>query len=221
MVREVAPVGCIEEHDVRSEAWGETPHAVGPSEDVRRVHRARGERLGRREPKLRARERADEREALAERAPRVEVGRERDRGAGVDERAAGRHRPAEEERAHGEQHADDVGARERGRALGSGRLEMVDGACPELDRERNGTRLAELVAVEAQCEPGVATRLEVATRLRRVERTALEEDVRRLRDSRRFGQDLGEREVEVRLGVVELGWNGVRAEPGRDAARRL
>src|SRR5207342_2974967 len=85
----------------------------------------------------------------------------------------------------------------------------------------HGTLPAELVAVEAQREPGVATRLEIATRLRRVECAALEEDVRRLRDSRRFGKNLGEREVEVGLGVVELGWNGVGAEPRRDAARRL
>ena len=97
---------------------------------------------------------------------------------------------------------------------------MVDGACPELDRERDGALLAELVAVEAKREPGVSARLEVAARLRRVERAALEEDVRRLRDPRRLGQDLGEREVEVGVGVVELGRDGVGAEPRRDAARR-
>ena len=76
----------------------------------------------------------------------------------------------------------------------------------------------ELVAVEAQREPGVAARLEVAARLRRVERAALEEDVRRLGEPRRFRQHLGEREVEVGVGVVELGRDRVGAEPGRDAA---
>ena len=73
--------------------------------------------------------------------------------------------------------------------------------------------------MEAQGEPRVAARLEVAARLRRVEGAALEEDVGGLGEPRGLGEHLGEREVEVGVGVVELGRHGVRAEPRRDAAR--
>ena len=110
-------------------------------------------------------------------------------------------------------------AGERAHAVGAGRLEVVDRPCAELDRERDRALLGELVAVQAQREPGVAARLEVAARLRRVERAALEEDVGGLGDLRRLGQHLGEREVEVRVGVaVELRRHRVRAEPRRHAA---
>ena len=95
---------------------------------------------------------------------------------------------------------------------------MVDRAGAELDRERNGACLGELVAVEAQREPRVAAGDEIAARLLGVEGAALQEDVGRLGERRRFGQHLGEREVEIRVGVVELRRDGVRAQPGRDAA---
>ena len=160
-----------------------------------------------------------ERQALAERAARVEVGGERDGGAGVDEGAPRRHRPAEEERARREQDADDVARRERPHAVRSRRLEVVDRPRAELDRERDRTLLGELVAVEPQREAGVAARLEVAARLGRVERAALEEDVGGLGERRRLGKHLGEGEVEVRVGVaVELRRHRVRPEPRRDAA---
>ena len=90
--------------------------------------------------------------------PGVEVRRERDRGARVDERAAGRHRPVQEERAR------RAGARRRRRsrrardAVRPGRLEVVDRPRAELDRERDRARLRELVAVESEREPGVAAR---------------------------------------------------------------
>ncbi len=62
-----------------------------------------------------------------------------------------------------------------------------------------------------------------ASRYRRacagVEGAALEEDVGGFRDLGCFGKHLGEREVEIRVGVCELRRDGVRAEPGRDAAR--
>ena len=67
--------------------------------------------------------------------------------------------------------------------------------------------------------PGVAARLEVPARLGRVEGAALEEHVGRLGELGRLGQHLGEREVEVRVGVAELRRHRVRAEPRRDAAR--
>ena len=60
------------------------------------------------EPELRARERARDGQALAVGAPGVEVRRERDRRASVDERAGRRHRSPEEERGDREQHTDDV-----------------------------------------------------------------------------------------------------------------
>ena len=98
------------------------------------------------------------------------------------------------------------------------RLEVVDRPRAELDREPDRARLRELVAVQAQREPRVAARLEVAPGLADVERAALEEDVGGLGERRRLGQHLGEQEVEVGVAVVELGRHGVRAEPGRDAA---
>src|SRR5207248_5639017 len=116
-----------------------------------------------------------ERKALAERAAGVEVGRERDHGSGVDERAGGRHRPAEEERTRREEHRGDVARRKHPDALGPGGLEMVDGARAELDRERYRTELRELVAVEAELEPVRAAGLQVASSLVRVERAAFQE----------------------------------------------
>ena len=170
-------------------------------------------------PRLRAGERADERQALAERAPRVEVGREREAGSGVDQRARRRHRPPEEERARGEQDGCDVARGQRPDALVAGRFEVVDAPRAELDRERNSAQLVELVAVETKRQPGVAARDEVPARLLGVERAALDEHVRGLGERGCVRQHLGEREVEVRVRVVELGRDGVRAEPRRDAVR--
>src|SRR5207249_4483809 len=152
------------------------------------------------EPELRARQRADERQALAERAAGVEVGRERNGCARVGELTGWWHRTAEEERARGQEHADDVALRERTHPVGTGRLEMVDRSRPELDRERYRARLRELVAVEAQLEAGAPARLQVPPGLVRVERASLEEDVGGLRQTRHLGQHLGDREVEIRVG---------------------
>src|SRR3954452_12076142 len=96
---------------------------------------------------------------------------------------------------------------------------MVDRASAELDGELNGTWLGELGAAEPQGEPGRGARLEVAPRLRHVEGTTLEEHVRGLGDARSFWQDFREREVEVCVGIDELGRHGMRAEPGRDSSR--
>src|SRR5919106_5811144 len=74
VVREVAPVVGGEEDEVGVVTGLDAALPVRPGEDVRGVHGAGGERLRRLEPpELRARERAHEREALAERAARVEV----------------------------------------------------------------------------------------------------------------------------------------------------
>src|SRR5262249_25087770 len=137
-----------------------------------------------------------------------------------DECAAGRHRPTEEERACGEEHADDGAPGERAHALVAGRLEVVDRPRAELDRERDGPLLRELVTVEAKLEAGRTARLEIAPSLRGVERAALEKDVGGLCERSGLREHLAECEVEVRVGVVEPGWHGVRAEPGRDAAGR-
>ena len=100
VIREVPPVGGADEHDVGAEP-GREPPAVGEAEDVRSVHRACRERLGGCQSELRARQRAHDRQALAVRASRVEVGGQRDRSSGVDERAGRRHRPVEIERGDG------------------------------------------------------------------------------------------------------------------------
>ena len=133
---------------------------------------------------------------------------------------AGRHRPSEEERARREQHAGDVARGECCDAVVAGRLQVVDRARAELDRERDRSLLGELVAVEPEREAGVAAGGQIAARLCGVEGAALEEDVRRLGDARRLGEHLGEREVEVGVRVVELGRHGVGAEPGRDRLLR-
>jgi hypothetical protein len=153
---------------------------------VRGIHRARRERFGRREAELGAREGADERKALAESASRVEVCGERDCGSRVDELARGRHRAPEEERARRQQNADDVTACKRCDARVAGRLEVVDRACAQLDGEGHGAGLRELVAVETQREAGVPARAEIALGLLRVERAALDKDVRGLGDLRRL-----------------------------------
>ena len=103
-----------------------------------------------------------DRKALAERAAGVEVGRERDRRAGVDERAAGRHRAAQDRARRPEQHAVTSLGRAP-RRLRARSLEVVDGARAELDRQRDRADLGELVAVEAQSE----TRAAQASRYRR------------------------------------------------------
>ena len=95
---------------------------------------------------------------------------------------------------------------------------MVDRPRVQLDREWDGALLGELVTVQSQREPRPTARCEVPPRLCRIERAALEEHVGRLRDRRRLGEHLGEREVEVRVRVVELRWDGVRAEPRRHTA---
>jgi hypothetical protein len=97
---------------------------------------------------------------------------------------------------------------------------VVDRACPELDRERDRALLGELVAVQAEREPGCAARLEVAARLPLVERAALQENVRRLGDAHSLGQHVAQDEVEIGVAVsVELGRHRVRAEPRRGTAR--
>ena len=96
---------------------------------------------------------------------------------------------------------------------------MIDGARAQLDRERDRPRLRELIPVEPQREARVPAGFEVPPRLGRVEGAALEEHVACFGEQRRSRQNLVEEEVEIRVGVAELGRHGMRAKPGRDAAR--
>ncbi len=72
--------------------------------------------------------------------------------------------------------------------------------------------------VQAEVETRVPAGLEVPPRLLHAERPALDEDVGRVGDPRRFGQDLLDREVEVRVRVGGFRRDRVRAEPGRNSA---
>ena len=96
---------------------------------------------------------------------------------------------------------------------------MVDAPRAEVDRERDRPALGELVAVQAEREPGRRARLEVAARLRRVERAALEEDVGRVGELRRLGEHVGEDEVEVRVGIARAP-AAPRARRATSASRR-
>ena len=183
---------------------------------MRRVHGARCQGLGRRELQLCRRQRADERQALAERAAGVEVGGEGDRRACVDERPGRGHRAPEEQRARRQEHRDHVAPRELADPVRARRLEVVDGARCELDRQPDRTLLGELVAVDAHCEARRRTGVEVAPRLRDVEGAAFEEDVGSLRELGCIRQDLGHHEVDVRVRVGELGRHRVGAQPRRD-----
>ena len=198
---------------------GATALPAGAAEHVRGVHGARGQRLlPALMPQLRGRERADERQAFAEGAAGIEVGCERNDAPGVDERPRRRHRPAEEQRARRQEHAVDVAPRQR---RGRRRLPVASRwsteRAPSSIASGIAPRLGELVAVQAQREAGCPAGLEVAPRLRRVERSALEEDVGGLGEPRCLREHLREHEVEVGVRIVELGRHGVRAEPRRHA----
>ena len=116
-----------------------------------------------------------------------------------------------------EEHADDLARRQCPDPLWPRRLEVVDGACAELDGQRDRARLGELVAVEPEREPCLA-REEVPASLCGIERPAFDEDVRRARELCRLGQDLTEHELDVGVRVVVLGRDRVQAEERRDAA---
>ena len=96
---------------------------------------------------LRDRERRDDTKTLAEGAARVEIGRECNRRARVDERAGRRHRPVEKKGARREEHADDPARGQRSDAAVSCRLEMIDRPSAELDRQPDRALLVELIAV--------------------------------------------------------------------------
>ena len=117
---------------------------------MRRIDRARAQRLRRGQLQLGGGQRADERQAFAEGAARVEIRCERNRGTRVDEGTGGRHRPPEEERARGQEHGGHPGRRQRRYAFGTRGLEVVDRARLELHGELDGALFRELVAVDAK-----------------------------------------------------------------------
>src|SRR5439155_10331535 len=85
----------------------------------------------------------------------------------------------------------------------------------ELDRQGNRTLLRELIAVQAQREPRVSARRQVAAGLVDVERSALEEHVRGFGELSGGREHLGQGEVEICVLSLELGWDRVGPEPGR------
>ncbi len=133
---------------------------------------------------------------------------------------AGRHRPIEKERARRQQ------ARRRRRSRRArARLRRLwpRGGRPSARASSTASGIAPHSVNWSPCRrsasPASRHALEVAARLRGVEGAALEEDVGCLGDRRRLGQDLAEREVEVGVGVGELGRHRVRPEIRRRAAR--
>src|SRR5687767_9904913 len=94
---------------------------------------------------------------------------------------------------------------------------MVDRGCAQIESELDRTQLCELVAVDTQPEAGFPAGQEVSLCLLHVERLRLDEDVRRLGDAGRVGQDVRYEEVEVVLPALELRRNGMRAEERRDS----
>ena len=159
--------------------------------------------------------------ALAECAAGVEVRREGDGGTGVDERTSRWHRPTEEECARGQENTGDVARREGRDPAFARRLEVIDRASAELDREWDCAGLRELVAVQAEREPGCAARSQIPPGLVRVEGPSLEEDVGRLGQLGGLREDVFDEEVDIRIAarLRELGRDGMGTEPGRNPTR--
>src|SRR6187549_1410519 len=80
VVGQVAPVGGVEQDDVGVVAGREAPDPVGSAEDVCGVDGARGEGFRGGHVHLRAREGHDKRQAFAEGAAGIEIGRQHDDG---------------------------------------------------------------------------------------------------------------------------------------------
>src|SRR5215210_8948596 len=189
MVGDVTPVRGVEEEHVCFVAWRESTN-VYDAEDVRRVGRAGTQGSFRREPEAGARQVHHERQRLAEGASGVEVGGERQDRPLVGKEAGRRNGQVEKEPASGEKHGRDVALCEKADAPFSGGLEVIHAAGAELDRQRDRTPLGELVGVQAEREPVLPARFEVAPRLRRLERAPLQKDVGESGQGRCFRQHL-------------------------------
>ena len=99
---------------------------------------------------------------------------------------------------------------------------MIHRARAELDCKWDGSRLGELVTVQAKLEAGLAARAEIPARVVDVECAALEKDIRRLGEPGGVGKDFSDEEVDIGggAGVGELGRDGMRTEPGGSSACR-
>jgi hypothetical protein len=161
-------------------------------------------------------EAADERQALAERAARIEVGRERDGApASTSARAGGIGRSRKRALAGSRTPTTSLAA--SARAGLARRLEVVDRPGAELDRERDRSELVELIAVQPQRETRVTTGLEVAARLSTVNAPSSTNTSAASASARPRARPR-QHEVEVSVRVLELRRHSVRAEPRRHAA---
>src|ERR671917_1543261 len=107
MVGEVAPIRGVEEEHIRFVA-GREPADVFGAEHVRRVGRAGAEGFCWREPETGARQVHHQRQRLAEGAPGVEVGGERQDRSLVSQEAGRREGQVEEEPASWEEYGRNV-----------------------------------------------------------------------------------------------------------------
>ena len=91
---------------------------------------------------------------------------------------------------------------------------VVDRGGAELDRELHAGPGAELVAVDAEAEPGGAARLEHGARLVGVERAVLAEDVDPASERRARGEHVAADERDVVVGRLVVRGHDVGAEEG-------
>src|SRR5215210_1060902 len=214
MVGEVAPVWGVEEEHISLVAWREPANIFG-AEHVRRVCRAGAEGFCWREFEAGARQVHHQRQRLAEGASGVEVRGERQDRSLVGQEAGRREGQIEEESAGGQEYGRNVAPRQQDGRFMLRSFQVVYATGAELYGQRDRTPLGELVRVEAEREPVLLARLEVAFRLRHLERTTLQEYVGGSAQGRCFWQHFMDHELHVLSRAIELGRYRVRSEKGR------
>src|SRR5215217_6319086 len=214
MVGEVAPVWGIEEEHISLVAWREPADVFG-AEHVRRVGRAGAEGFGWREPQAGVCQVHHQRQRLAEGASGIEVRGERQDRSLVGQETGRREGQVEEEPASGEEYGCYVAPRQQDGRFMLRSFQVVYATGAELEGQRDRTPLGELVRMEAEREPVPLARLEVVSRLRHLERTALQEDVGGSGQGRCFWQHFMDHELHVLSRAIELGRYRVRSEKGR------
>src|SRR5918995_2981531 len=214
MVSEVAPVWGVEEEHISLVAWREPADVFG-AEHVRRVGRAGAEGFCWREPEAGACQVHHQRQRLAERASGVEVRGERQDRSLVGQEAGRREGQVEEESARGEKYGRNVAPRQQESRFMLRSFQVVYAAGAELEGQRDRTPLGELVRMQAEREPVLPARLEVASRLRHLERTTLQEDVGGSGQGRCFRQHFLDHELHVLSRALELGRDRMGPEEGR------
>ena len=211
-----------EDHEIAALARLDTAHFALQAERGRAAHGHRVERLVGREPHLLAGQRDDELQVLAVAGAGIEVGGERDGGAGVQELPRRRERRVQRVARAGKQ--DRRGARraQRRDVLGGRKNQMVGRHGAELRGERGAAAVRELLGVDLEAIAVRHSRLEDAPRLSDREGALVAEDVDELRLA-------GERRRDVTTDVVDelvvtprpLGGQGVGGELRVDAIRRM